>query len=325
MLAYDAFTAAISAARGLSREQIDELQADCLSGQAAVDAGLADGVASLDEVTRLALALASGEESGMATEKADTTYEKTTKESYTETDPKDPADMEEDEGKEGEEAKAEDEGEEEEAPPSSKPMPPAAKNGAKASLASLAGLPVGASDIAIRTNLTRRMAVFSHASKLVGSENPDTIMGAIDSLARDAAEAGRLRTERNDALKRANAAERKELLTKLIDAGVHTRGELFTDVVEGGKVVGMRPAKLWGPGKEGRTLDNLRGYVKQQLAGAAPKPKASPFEPDEKIKGGAFVTSSDKKLAEKNGYDPERVAAARQGLFGGAAAQGVNR
>ena len=44
---------------GLTPEFLIELGADMLTGQAAVDAGLADGVASFDEVVAYALQLAS--------------------------------------------------------------------------------------------------------------------------------------------------------------------------------------------------------------------------------------------------------------------------
>lgn len=58
-LAGEAFAAAVErarGARGLTRKVILQLDADCLSGAAALDAGLVDGVASLDEVIALALA-----------------------------------------------------------------------------------------------------------------------------------------------------------------------------------------------------------------------------------------------------------------------------
>lgn len=58
-LAGEAFAAAVErarGARGLTRKAILRLDADCLSGGAALDAGLVDGVASLDEVIALALA-----------------------------------------------------------------------------------------------------------------------------------------------------------------------------------------------------------------------------------------------------------------------------
>ena len=64
-IAFEAFATAVSGARGVSREKLIALDADALTGQAAVDAGLADGVASLDEVLEYALAMAGAE--GVAT------------------------------------------------------------------------------------------------------------------------------------------------------------------------------------------------------------------------------------------------------------------
>lgn len=64
-IAFEAFASAVSGSRGLSREDLIKLDADALTGQMAVDAGLADGVASFDDVLAYALAMAGGE--GVAT------------------------------------------------------------------------------------------------------------------------------------------------------------------------------------------------------------------------------------------------------------------
>ncbi len=57
-IAGEAFCAAICAARGLERQAIVDMGADCYTGQTAVDKGLADGVASLEEVQDYALTMA---------------------------------------------------------------------------------------------------------------------------------------------------------------------------------------------------------------------------------------------------------------------------
>ncbi len=272
----------------------------------------------------------------MATEKTEAkiAWEKTTKESYLEEgEPKSPADVAAAEApEEGEEpveqAAAAEPEDEEPAPPSSKrPAPPPAAKGPKASLAHLAGLPETSSDVAIRTEITRRVMVFEHAARITNASAPEQIIGHLDAIVRDAAEVGRLRTERDAAVRKANAQERMDLLTKLEAAGVHTRGDLFVDIVEGGKIVGRRPSKLWGPGAEGRSLANLRGYVAAKLSNAAPTTaKRSPFEPDPKLaEQGARVTEQDRAIAQRHGFDPERVAASRSALFGSnsATARGV--
>jgi hypothetical protein len=264
-------------------------------------------------------------------------WEKTTKESYLEEgEPKTPADVAAAEAPEsGEEEPVEESAEaapedEEPAPPSSKrPAPPPAAKGPKASLAHLAGLPETSSDVAIRTEITRRVTVYEHAARLTNASDPAQIIGHLDAIVRDAAEVGRLRTERDAAVRKANAQERMDLLTKLEAMGGpgHTRGDLFVDIVEGGKIVGRRPAKLWGPGGEGRSLANLRGYVAAKLSNAAPTTaKRSPFEPDPKLaEQGARVTEQDRAIAQRHGFDPERVAASRSALFGSnsATARGV--
>jgi hypothetical protein len=183
--------------------------------------------------------------------------------------------------------------------------------------------------VAIRTEITRRVTVYEHAARLTNASDPAQIIGHLDAIVRDAAEVGRLRTERDAAVRKANAQERMDLLTKLEAMGGpgHTRGDLFVDIVEGGKIVGRRPAKLWGPGGEGRSLANLRGYVAAKLSNAAPTTaKRSPFEPDPKLaEQGARVTEQDRAIAQRHGFDPERVAASRSALFGSnsATARGV--
>lgn len=267
----------------------------------------------------------------MATEKTEAkiAWEKTTKESYLEEgEPKTPADVAAaeapEEGEEpAEETAAAEPEDEEPAPPSSKrPAPPPAAKGPKASLAHLAGLPETSSDVAIRTEITRRVMVYEHAARITSASDPAQIIGHLDAMERDAAEVGRLRTERDAAVRKANAQERMDLLTKLEAAGVHPRGELFVDVIEGGKIVGRRAAKLWGPGPEGRSLLNLRGYVAAKLSNAAPTAaKRSPFEPDPKLaENGARVTEQDRAIAQRHGFDPERVAASRAALFGNSSA-----
>ncbi len=58
-IAADAFRAAVYAARGIPPETLIALGADMLTGQAAVDARLADGISSIDDVIEYALSLTS--------------------------------------------------------------------------------------------------------------------------------------------------------------------------------------------------------------------------------------------------------------------------
>jgi len=66
-IAGEAFAAAVVAGRpGLTRDAIVELDADCLTGSAAVDAGLVDDVASLDEVIEMLVTISQHEETDHA-------------------------------------------------------------------------------------------------------------------------------------------------------------------------------------------------------------------------------------------------------------------
>ena len=61
-MAGEAFAAAVGPRRGLTRDEIVELDADALHGSLALDAKLVDGIASLEDVIEYALALAAPEE-----------------------------------------------------------------------------------------------------------------------------------------------------------------------------------------------------------------------------------------------------------------------
>lgn len=60
----EAFAAAVGPRRGMTREEIVELDADALHGALALDAKLVDGIASLEDVMEYALALAAPEQPG---------------------------------------------------------------------------------------------------------------------------------------------------------------------------------------------------------------------------------------------------------------------
>lgn len=290
MLAFEAFAAAVQAGRGLSRDVLVQLDADALTGAAAVQAGLADGVETFESVAAYALAMA-----------AQATQEKTMPEPEKQEEmpesPEEAGSAEEEYEEEttrkvrrkarkteGEEEPGEDmQDEDEEGPPSSVP-PSARRSSPAASLALLAGVPEGSSELAIRTALAGRVSVYQHAARVTGRAAPGEITGALDALAEDAASVGRMRAERDDAVRTANAAERMQLLRKLAAMGTHSPGELFRyDAGPNGQRVIAGPAKLWGPGPSGRTLANLRGYVaacEARTPGApAPKTARDPFQP----------------------------------------------
>lgn len=219
-------------------------------------------------------------------------------------------------------------------PAKPKAAPPAMGPKASASIASLLGLHASASAPAIKSAILPLVALAQHAVKLTGVRDASEAVGALSALAADAAEVGALRTKLATAQSQANARERLDLLKQLAASGAHPRGELLEDVVEGDRVVGVRPARLWGPGPEGRTLANLRGYVRTKLASmtstasdvaptAAAKP--SPYQPDATRVSAVNVTDRDREIAQSGGYDPAAVAASRAALFpnNGAQRQGV--
>jgi ClpP class serine protease len=333
---FEMFAGAVSTARGLSRDEIIELDADCLTGSAAFEAGLVDGVESLEVVTEYALALASGQESMMEKKQAG---EAEMPDDEREKAEGDVPDEEAEDEKKDPKAQEEEEEDEEEAPES---VPPSARSSAaspSASYASLAGVPEGSSDLTIRTALVHRVSVYQHAVKLTGEHAPGKITGALDAIAADAKESARLRTERDDARKLSLAAERMELLRQLHAARIHTRGELFVDVVEGNppKRVGMKPARLFGPGPEGRSIENLRGYVKAKIPKDADTDLASrretPFQPAAKTleeakreqgMSAAAIEEAKKHpaviaAASRPGAQPiDKIARAHVAAFGGA-------
>lgn len=162
---------------------------------------------------------------------------------------------------------------------------------------------------AIMTALARRNVAINALAKATGTTDPGAMVGGLEALTKDAGEVGRLRSERDAAQRKANAAERMTLLGQL-EGRVHTRGELFVDIIEGGKVTGRKPAPLWSAGPQGRTLENLRGYVTAKLANAPATASRNPFEPDAKAAEGAAKgepTSAQIEAAKKN---PAVIAAA---------------
>jgi hypothetical protein len=291
-----------------------------LSGDAAVAAKLIDGVASLEDVTGYVLALPSAGETTMEDDAPEDGGEGAEA-------PASPAECANCKQMNAAGSKfcngcgtsmqaAEDDEpapDSEEGPPSSvpasKPMP---GKGASASLASILGVREGASEVAMRTAAMSAQRVVAYAAKLTGKSDHGEIIGGLEAIAKDAGEVGRLRTERNEAQRKANAAERMSLLDKLEAANIHTRGELFVDVIEGERIVGRKPAPLWSSGPQGRSLENLRGYVALKLANAAPVAKGTPYEPDkertEKVAKGE-ATKAQIEAAKKH---PAVLAAANR-------------
>jgi len=349
-IAGEAFAAAVAGSlglrTGLTVDAIRALRGDVLMGQMAVDAGLADGVATLEDATEYALAIAAGGGDAM-----------NIRAEGAEPDKDMPEDARADGGDDmpeanklecsgchmanpehakfclncgvpmaegGEDEEPLDAAAPEEPPPSSR-RPPMDKDAkarvpaqrTNASLASLLGCRVGASELAMRTAAVRQRQVIDFAAQLTGQSSMDGILGGLKALAEDAAASADLRTKLAIEQRRNNYRERMDLLEKLASANLpgYTRGDLFVDDVSANGVrLGKKPAPVYAEMK----LKTLDGLVKNKLANATTNARRStPFKPDESglDKSKAAVTAADKQLASLNGRDPERVARARAAMF----------
>jgi len=302
----ESFARAVGPRRGLSRDEIVDLDADVLTGHAAVKARLADGVASLDEVLSYALALAGQGENMQIRAKG-------------QEDPKSPDEVRAEEPQkpghpepDGDEPEGEDEGDE---PDGDKPPAPAAKycaqcgnklklseeekpetddpdaedsaeepdgdekkvrnqqpeqeKRAAATIAGLFGLRADASLPSVKGAAIAYASLGKAVMKSTGTKSPNEAIGALKALVDDASDLKSLRSK-------VNAKERTELLTKLASADPdrYPRGELFVDSEVDGKLVSV-PAPMYAEMK----LGTLRGLVDKKTENPAPKRQSNPFEP----------------------------------------------
>lgn len=170
--------------------------------------------------------------------------------------------------------------ESEDEPAKSDPMPPkpgasARSVGASASFAEILGLRSDASLPAQKAAALgwRRVMVKAAAMTDYQVTQPDEIVGALLLVEKDAADAPRLRGERNALRAKNETDERMALAHRLVAAG-EDRARVFVDVVgAGGKRTGI---KLADEVSELR-IKTLRAKVEGLEARKAP---ANPFEPD---------------------------------------------
>lgn len=354
-----AFASAIAASplgmrRGLTVDVIRSLPgsiggADVLTGIAAVAAGLADGIATLEETAAWAL-----ESAGTGT--GDTMTIKAAEEKP----PKDGDDEEPDSeagaqpsgvcagcgmGNRAEAKFCDQCGASMAAPPME---PPPGKDGAPTSSkrpgalaaraaqghrvapAALASVP------ALRTALSRAEGRLARIAALVGAQGVAGVEGAVEATVADAQKAKRYREERNAARVAADFRERMDILASLsaADPKGHPRRNLVKDKLDGDKIVGLIPTAQWSDGPEGRTLANLRAYARTSLAGLpSASAERSPYDrpPAEASEGRAAerVTAAHVEavrgapavqIAIEDGIDPKVAAESYARRFG---AQGV--
>lgn len=313
----ETFASAVERARGLSRKDIVRLGADVLTGQAAVDAGLVDGIASIEDVIGFALALAGEDKetdmSGIAQparavasaapavrledekkedekdKKDEAEDEKKEDETKEESDEK--KDEAEDEKKDDETEDDEDEEYAEEEYEDEKKKDEK-KEESKTSLSAILGLRDGASQPAIKSAVLAYVKLGKAVMTATSTNGPNAALGAFQTIVDDAAQALALKTE-NRSLKRAERdRERKSLLLKLASANVagYRRGDLFVDSVDektGAKTTAIAPAFAE------MKLATLRGLVSSKLASATASPR-TPFDPsEEKVQEAAKKVSVD--------------------------------
>lgn len=322
MAAFEAFASAVSTARPmLSRKAIVRLDADMLTGSAAVAAGLADAVAPVEDVERWALyrAASSGDQAMSETKaEGEMPPEKPGESPAGASGCKRCGTMPGEDAqycakcglKMGAEMPPEDPNEED-APESSKPAARLATHGA--SVATMIGLRADASDPAVKTALAAILSERDHVRKVLGASDLHSVKGKLRAMSEDVAmgikAAASLKSER----KANEARERMDHLLALSAAEIPgcSRGELIEDVVganEAGEpiVTGIRP-------KPGNPIANapiadLRAYATGKLANA-PAVERSPYQPDEE--------AAKKPAAEQSTKGLENDPAVKQAVAAG--------
>lgn len=308
MAAFEAFAASVEAARPmLTRKAIVALDADMLTGAAAVGEGLADAVASVEEVEAWAMLRATGAD--MDDPKKDEEAKRA--EGGEEPEARraeEPPEHKEPDGDEkaatckrcgempGKDARycatcgakvADDE------PPPKKDDEPEARVPAGASVATMLGLRPGASDVAIKSALAPILGFVAFAKDALAVKTLDAAKGALRGTIEDAA-AGvkaakdlRIERERND------VRERWDLVGKLNKASAYPRADLYVDEItetpdgKGGVNV-TRKAVALAPQYAEMKIDTLRGLVKTKTASAPPT--KTPWQPDAKAAEQARAT-----------------------------------
>ena len=334
-IAADMFRAAvcdsvIGKRAGLTPEALKSYRGRGFSGQEAVDAGLADGVATLEDVMSYALATA-GSGASMDDPKKD--------EPGAEDAPPKNNDKPDDEGacaKCGK-ALAEEErycgrcgtdrvpaGEDDDGPPSSEApkkdegkaiVPPAARQAS--TVAEALGLAPTASYPRIMTELLDVLRTADTAALVTGRKAQGEIRGGLVALVEDVRNAVAVKRE-------LEAAQAKEMIALALRAAKveGSRDGWVEDVVtDDGKRKGLK----LGPKARGYTRDELKGYVEGKEKNGAPRrnPFAASRDAAEQAKNGALAEGVKNApavvQATKAGVKPDVAAGILAREFGGAA------
>lgn len=331
----EAFAKAVAEGRGISMEAIVELNADCLTGKAAVDAGLADGVASMDDVIEHALAVASGEESNMAIKTEEQNEPEATEDPTEEaSDEPMPEEAEGDEPEPDAEAEpdpeAEDEEEDEEAmedeehKASARARRPRRSADAAGSLNEILGVPAGASGTRIKSAAARMRTTLDKVMTALGATDEDDLVGAAHAAASDLKRMAKVEAQ-NKKLNRQRRAERRMAAAKkLVAANVpgFARGDVFLDKI-GAR--GERKLAL-APEFQSMKLEVFESMVTRKVkTGRGRGVTTTPFSVDREEAAAAPAARSLKaseeseavrRAAKNTQLDPKELAASHQALFG---------
>lgn len=199
-----------------------------------------------------------------------------------------------------------------EPPPSSRPPAPGSSSRAvtsSASFAEILGLPASASVPAQKSTLLAWRRVVTKAAAMTGRTDPDEQVGALTAIEKDAANAGRLRAERNKLRDKLEVDERMSLAHRLVNAG-EPRGRVFVDTVSSdGKRTGIKLSPMYAEMKIG----TLRGEVETR---EPRREKRDPFKADEAAARAAASKPADGEptpaMIEAARKDPVVIAIARR-------------
>lgn len=288
------FVAAISAARGLSPEAVIALDGAMLTGQAAVDAGLADGLATFEEVVALAAARASAGASLAVTSTPALAP---------------PA-------------------------PQGTSMAHAFSAALLAHLPTLSASDSPAAiETALLGKLSQASKAGGHLSALLaaaGEQDPEAAVGTIKALRDDAARVPELlmKLKASDAIaaqaaEQAEQAERISLLESAIEAGKYTPHEVWDTDAAGAKSLA---AVFGAPGADGvgMSLPALRANVARKSAGilgGKQQKGADDTSAAAALAAASGLTDHERATCAAKGWDPAKFASKKAQITGGGAAK----
>lgn len=289
------FAAAVATARGLTPEAVMAFDGAMFVGQAAVDAGLADGLATFEEVVRLAAARASA--NALATRPIATAPSST---------PIAPA-------------------------PAARAVASITRaiqgpmKISSALLALLPGLAHDASDVAVEAALLPRLGALRDAMVAAGDTNTLTLAGTVKALATDAAKLPELLAAKAALSLTTEAVERVALLEGAVRTGKLAPADAWA-WSDDGKTRSVAPD--YGPrtGEIGMSLQALEGFLSRKAVTTPAGVKASTGkEPSAaEITNAAALTAltpAQVQFTAGQGVDPVKFAALHATNFGARAAE----